>query len=128
MDDWNELVEIEEPALLIRVNQLYSPDMSQLELYDTARGVWVLGERREQAEYAFAVAGGTIVEVYTINEWHPAGTTPYSIRLIDLPRYQGRWEFTGDLAPERIRSKYIGRSVAHYFPQGAANPVTYINC
>lgn len=128
IDAYKERVEIEDPALLIRINQLYTPDMSKVELYDVARGVWVLGERREKAKYACAVAGGTIVEVFTIDEWHPAGSTPYSRRVIDLPRYQGRWEFTGNVAPDGIRSKYIGRSVAHYFSRGAANPVMYVNC
>jgi hypothetical protein len=36
-------------------------------------------------------------------------------------------EFTGVLAPESLRAKYIGKSVAHYFPRGAANPIMYVN-
>ena len=121
-------VEVEEPALLIRINQLYEPGMSAGELYDATRGVWVLGGRRVKVRYACAVVGGSIVEVYTIDKWHPAGSTPYSSRVIDLPRYLGRWEFTGQVAPDAVRNKYLGRSVAHYFCRGAANPVMYVNC
>jgi hypothetical protein len=30
------------------------------------------------------------------------------------------------LAAEALRAKYIGKSVAHYFPRGAANPIMYV--
>ena len=39
----------------------------------------------------------------------------------------GRWEFTGRVAPEEVRSRYVGRSVAHYFRPGNVNPVMYLN-
>ncbi len=120
--------DIREPALLIRINQLYRPGMSVQELYDTARGVWVLGERRFRAEWAFAVASGKVLEVYSIEEWHPAGTTQYHSRVIDMERYWNRWEFTGERAPEELRERYLGQDVSHYFPRGAANPVMYVNC
>lgn len=127
MYDEGEEVEIAEPALLIRINKLYEPGMDASDLYDTTRGVWVLGPRRENAKYAFAVYQGEILEVYAIDEWHPAGTTPYSNRKIDLGEYGNRWEFTGGPAAD-IRNDYVGKSVAAYFRQGAANPVMYVNC
>ena len=34
-----------------------------------------------------------------------------------------RQEFVGAVAPEPIRSKYLGGSVAHYFSKGSQNPV-----
>jgi hypothetical protein len=39
-----------------------------------------------------------------------------------------RWEFVGKVAEDRIRRKYVGKSVAHYWPKGAQNPVQYVNC
>jgi hypothetical protein len=122
------VIKIEEPSLLIRISQLYRQGMSAEELYDATRGVWVLGERRNDAAYAFAVANGVVLEVYAIEAWHPAGSTPYHRRVIDLDRYAGRWEFTGRRAPDAMRERYIGRSVAHYFSRGAANPVLYVGC
>jgi len=121
-------LEISDPVLLIRINQLYEPGMTAKEVYDCTRGVWVLGSRREQARYALAVYHGEVVEVYVIGAWHPAGTTRYTSREIDLERYGNRWEFTGHVAPDQVRSRYIGQSVAHYFRQGEANPVKYIKC
>lgn len=50
---------IKEPAMVIRINRLYRYGMSDLELYDATRSAWVLGPRRERAEYALAgVRGG----------------------------------------------------------------------
>ena len=70
---------IEEPVILIRINKLYRHGMSDIELYDATRGVWKVGARRERASYAFAVFEGIVREVYKINEWFPAGTTPSAL-------------------------------------------------
>ena len=61
-----EPVEVDHPALLIRINQLYRHNMDSLDLYDATRGVWRLGPRREGAKYALAVFEGVVREVYTI--------------------------------------------------------------
>ena len=127
MQDWEEL-SIVDPVLLIRINQLYEPGMSRQELYDCTRGVWVLGPRRENAAYALAVFQGEVLEVYQIDQWHLAGTTSYASRKIDLDRYEGRWEFTGTVASEEVRARYVGENVSHYFKRGEANPVKYVNC
>ncbi len=39
-----------------------------------------------------------------------------------------RYEFVGNLAPEHIQRKYIGKSVKAYFSPGAQNPIKYVNC
>ncbi len=127
MPTTTKVTAITEPALLIRINQMYSPGMSKQALYEATRGVWVIGERREKVLYAFSVAEGVIREVYEIHSWHPAASTPYSTRPLHDVDYKGRWEFIGDLAPSAIREKYIGCSVADYFPKGAANPIMYVN-
>lgn len=81
----------------------------------------------EEVEYALAVYQGIVKEVYAVEGWHPAGTTPYSTRRFDPDDLQSRWEFTGRVAPDEIHSRYLGRSVAHYFRVGNANPVMYVN-
>ena len=120
--------EIVHPVILVRINQLYDPSMDGRELYDHVRGVWVVGERRNAAEFALGVYRGEILEAYSIDDWHPAGTTEYASRIIDRNKYANRWEFTGKIAPEEIRERYVGKSAAHCFVQGEANPVKYINC
>ena len=118
-------ITVTEPAILIRIAQLYEPGMSADQLYEATRGVWKIGKRRESVRYALAVADGIVREVYEIHCWHPAASTNYTTRPIRSVKMPGRWEFTGDLAPPAIRAKYLGQSVAHYFAKGNANPIMY---
>lgn len=53
--------------MLIRIPQLYRPGMSREALYEATRGHWKVGPRRERAEFAMAVAGGIVREVYEID-------------------------------------------------------------
>lgn len=118
-------VDVSVPALLIRINLLYRRDMTPLELYEATRGTWKLGDRRKGVRYAFAVFEGVVREVYEIEAWHPAGTTPYATR--DATKLKvDRWEFTGRRADQSIRSQYAGR--AAYFRRGQRMPTVYVNC
>lgn len=120
-------VDIDEPALLIRIPRAYRAGMSREALYEATRGHWKIGQRRQCAEVAMAVVDGIVREVYVIDGWHAAGTTPVAVPVHrDAP--PNRWEFTGSVAPEAIRAKYVGRSVKGYFARGNQNPFTYVNC
>jgi hypothetical protein len=121
-------VEVTDPALLIRINRLYRHGMPAHDLYEATRGVWKLGPRRVGARYAIAVFEGVAREVYGIEQWHPAGGTPYTTREDADVRIAGRWEFTGRLAPDEVRGRYVGRSVAAYFKRGQQSPVVYVCC
>ena len=118
-----EAANITEPSIIFRIGKLYHPDLSAEELYDVTRGRWVLGQRRELADLAFSVYQNKIIEVYEIDQWFAAGTTP-STRKDPIP--PGRCEFVGGIAREKYRTKYINKSVSHYFKPGAQNPVFYI--
>jgi len=119
-------VTIKEPGIVIRINQLYRPGMTPMELYDATRGVWVLSKRRERAKFAFAVFAGVIREVYEVAQWLPAGATMNTRPPGDVLD-TGRWEFVGRVAPERIRKRYVDRYVGHTFRQGSQNPISYVN-
>ena len=122
-------VEVTHPALLIRINQLYHYGIDAAELYDITRGVWKLGPRRVRAAFALAVFHGVVREVYEIEAWHAARTTPYCVRTFDATdSLAGRSEFVGKVAGEAIRSQYVGRSVKDYFKRGLQSPVVYVNC
>jgi len=118
---------IREPAILIRINKLYRYGMTQADLYDATRSAWHVGERREDAKYAFSVFEGVVREVYRITHWLPAGSTFNS-------RFDGRGlrdpdrrEFVGTIAEDDVRRRYINRYVGHLFSQGAQNPIAYVN-
>ena len=120
-------IEITEPALLVRISKLFHEKMSQEQLYEATRGVWTIGGNRDQARYAFSIAGGLVREVYEVGTWQPAGTSAYKTRPREDVAIPGRWEFSGKLAPEAIRQKYIGNSITHYFQRGNSNPINYVN-
>lgn len=115
-------VAVRHKAILITINKLYRSNMSAEELYEATRGIWVVGLRREKADYGMAVYQGIVREVYLIEKWHPAGTLLYRTRDTKGFESSGRWEFEGHVASD-IRDEYIGRSVG----PGGQNPIRYMN-
>ena len=121
-----EPARIKEPALLIRVNQLFRYNMEPIELYDITRGYWgVKLAHAKDAEIALSVYQGIVQEVYRIHKWFEAGQT-FNSRQTDGIR--GRYEFIGQIAEDVIRKKYRFKSVEHYFRRGNQNSVHYLNC
>ena len=119
-----EREDLTENIVIIKINKLYYEGMSEEALYEATRGIW---KRRLESlvgtEYCLSVYKGEVVEVYQIEEWNPAGTTPMKTRTILPDRLDGRVEFIGKVAADSIRKKYIGRSVARLFKRGEASPV-----
>jgi len=115
-------VRVRHKAVLITINKRYRSNMTDEELYEATRGLWVVGLRREQAEYGMAVYQGIVREVYRIQKWHPAGTLKYRTRDSKGFKSSGRWEFEGTVATN-IRNEYIGNSVG----MGGQNPIRYKN-
>lgn len=127
-------VNIEEPAVLIRINRAFRHSISEMELYDYTRGQWRLNPNNaSKAKYAFAVYQGIVQEVYEVIQWYEAGKT-YSVRqgIENIERkdedvLKGRYEFVGNYAPDKIRDKYKFKSVEHYFKKHNSNPIKYEN-
>jgi uncharacterized protein len=124
---------ITERVILIRINQLYRSGMDADSLYDATRGVWVIGPRRERAEYAFAVFKGIVKQVYKIKHpWYLAGTksTFYKTRPDCNDFWESdppRWEFEGEIAESNVCDKYLDRSVKSYLSANSQNPIKYVN-
>ena len=100
--------------------------MSPVELYDATRGMWVMGPKREQVRYAFAVYEGVVKEVYEVKAWFPAGSTFMTRDRSPAPD-KHRWEFVGTIAEPTIRDKYINKTVRAYFSKNSQNPIRYVN-
>jgi hypothetical protein len=122
-------VNITDPVILIRINQLYRHGMPTAELYDITRGVWVLSaERASKMKYVFAVYEGVVREVYEPEKWMPALTTKYPTRTDLVPDdANGRIEFVGKIAPEAIRQKYLLGDVTAYTKISQQTPCLYAN-
>ncbi len=117
------MTELDVPAVLLRINRDWQPGMDDAQVYDVVRGWWVMGPRREQAEYALAIAGGVIRGAYRVHAWRQRREGD---RGWDDDPEQVRWGFDGEPASEL--QHLVGEDVSERFPQGAGNPVTYVNC
>jgi uncharacterized protein len=116
-------IEVHHKAILITINKLYRSDMAPDELYEVTRGIWRVGERnRNRVEFAMSLYQGIVLEVYRIEQWHPAGTLEYNTRDSSDFKTSGRWEFSGSIAKD-IREEYIGFSVG----KAGQNPIRYAN-
>jgi len=127
-----EEVDIKENAVLVNINTLYRYGMTDIELYDATRSCWKVGNRCEKAEYAMSIYRGIVREVYEIATWVPGGSTmlahEHRVGTDEMGDVPDRWEFVGRLAPAKIRKRYLGKSVCHYFKKGSQNPIRYVNC
>ena len=118
-------VDVKEKVLLIKLSKSFRYNMSEVELYDYTRGIWIISEKkRKEIEYVFCVYDGIVQETYNVIDWFPGGST-YSVRY-DKEEWKihERWEFVGNISHE-MRKKYRHKSVSHYFPSGSRNPVRY---
>lgn len=112
---------IDVPCVLFRVSRLWSEGMDEDEIYDITHGWWRIGPNRENARYALAVAKGKVRAVFEIYEWRPRIFEDDGVTPSENPR----WGFDGAPAPDL--AYLVGLDVSDLFPQGAANPVRYLN-
>ena len=119
------LSDITDDLVIIKINQSYYEGISAEALYDYTRGIWRRSIKSVSvADYALSVVYGIVIEVYKIDHWMPASETKFTTRKIDSKRAAERIAFVGEVAPDSVRNRYVGKSVAHLFKNGAANPVT----
>ena len=112
------------PAVVLRIGKKWRPNMDQDEVYDTVRGWWVMGPKREKCEYAIAVAHGIVRGAFRIDAWQ-ARSGSDSTRKVDASE-KPKWGFDGAPAPEL--QNLLGQDVSDMFKKGSANPVSYLNC
>jgi len=113
------LLTIAESALLVIINRMYRRSMTPDELYEVTRGDWVIGTRRNQMKYVFAVSNTIVREVYEVERWYP-------VQALGQVKIRSRWRFDGHIAENM--QHYVGGSVAQYITHGAQNPIKYVNC
>jgi len=118
------LDDIQDNLVVIKINQTYKPGISAEALYDYTRGIWRRKiESVSIADYALCVVYGEVKEVYEIDGWMPATKAVFKTRTCDPERCSKRIAFVGRVADDKIRNRYIGRSVAKLYKYGEASPV-----
>lgn len=92
---------IKEPILVLKLNQLWEPDMNPESLLKVSQGVWRVGKDiREKAQIALVISFGIIRGVYEIDRdgWKPASKD----------EDKGKWVFTGKVLSDPKYSSLIG--------------------
>jgi len=111
-------VEIKEPAVLVRINKLYTYRMKEGELYEATRQAWrVAPKKANKANLIFSVYRGIIRGIFQDCIWSE----------IKRGKDKGRYAFVGRNADKIYLDLYLDRSVNSYFKQGAVNPIRYLN-
>ena len=119
--------DISDDIVIIKINKSYNPNMTALELYDVTRGCWKRKiDSVSSAKYALATVYGEVVEVYKIDYWVPAPALKRETIPFDAEVEKGRIGFFGTVAEQKVREKFIGKSVKNFFKQGEVNPVKLI--
>jgi hypothetical protein len=108
-------VDIVHRVMLVRISKRFRLGILDDELYTATREWWKLSPRR-RPDYAFAVFGGIVRAVYAIDNdaWERDEST-------------GRWRFSG-VRDAALEAEYCWRDVTKYLPDGAQNPIRYVNC
>jgi len=104
------------PVLLININNQFKKDMSEKEIYDATRKYWKVNiNKAREFNIICAVSQGIIREVFELSKWTKATREDQ----------KGRSFFTGHIASDKIRNKYINKSVVKFWLPGAQNPIKY---
>lgn len=107
--------DFKEPTMIIKINRHYREGMGAEALYNTTRQWWRISlERAQRMKYALAVVNGIVLEVYQIDHWEYGGE-----------EHDKRSRFFGQVAEERVRQRFVGKTVKALYPKGASTPTRY---
>lgn len=107
------LDELGDDCVIININRRYRETRNDVSIYDVTKGHWAMSNPITRGiKYVLAEYKSFIVEVFEVEIWEPVET---GTRI--------RWEFTGKIAPDEIKSKYLNRKI--HKSRGAANPISY---
>jgi hypothetical protein len=114
-----KLDELSDPAVIININKSYPKQKYQDDgVYMATKESWSMDKHKVKSiKYVLSEYQGLIVEVYQVHDWYPIDA------ITSTGKYKQRWGFNGSIAEDKIRNKYINKSVAKR--RGAANPIKY---
>ncbi|QGN59042.1 hypothetical protein [Nostocoides sp. HKS02] len=116
------LPEVDEPLVMFKIPKLWTPAMTEGDLYEATRGWWVLGPKARRAKYAVAVHRGVTRGVWRIEYWRERVPGDRDYTADDQPARTG---FAGSPAPEMTH--LLNRSVKS-LRQGSGAVTIYLNC
>lgn len=123
---------IDVQAVVLRITYQFEAGLTPEQLYERTRGYWVMQPMKHRdVEFALALAGDVIQEVYQIDGWTRRETAAIQPNYLRRPdpvdaslRSRYRYEFHGGPANSAIRAKFVGQP----YRNRARNPVLWLNC
>ena len=128
--------DIKHKVMIIKINKLYSRNMSDEELYDIVRGIWKASlERAKSIDYVFGVYKSLIVAVYKPTQWYRYRDQKDKMQRADIETVltganriffcDENYETGKPL--DKYQEFYLYKSIAALkINQNAQNPITYI--
>ncbi len=121
----SEEAEFDVPVLVLKLSRQYERQMTAEELYERARGVWVINPlAHPNVNYALPVSvGGVVREAYRIVRWIEVDTkmteeNPLRRKGVDAPsKTRYRWKFDG-VVDDAMSERYLGTLVPNVASQG----------
>ncbi|GGC18217.1 LEM-3-like GIY-YIG domain-containing protein [Cellulomonas carbonis] len=105
---------VEVPVMLVSLNRLWTPSMSDGDLYEFTRGWWRVSEdRARRVRYVMGVHNGVVRSVYRPVTWRAR-----TVGDRDYEQDEGRrprWAFEGEPAPEM--APFLRTSVSRFLVQ-----------
>lgn len=102
---------IDAPVIMLKINRLWKPELSPIQIQDATHGYWKIGlDSRSTAKYALGIAYGIVRGVYRVGDWHES----------TIDGHDNRWWFEAEEAPEL--GHLIGKHVKDAFIPGSSNP------
>ena len=126
---------IEVPAILIKIERQWLPNLTPDQLYERTRRYWTCQPEKKPIppQVVICVARGVIREVYDIHGWEEYPDMERADRdPTRIPQKAGKTKsrrgFLGEITKDaKLRSSLIGKSVRH-IPFGSGLPFAYVNC
>jgi len=106
-----------EPTMMVVINCWDPTKLNGQSLYDATRGYWHVGASGKAYRCRYVVASyfGRVMEVYEVNQnksWMNWEQSPKKTNPDDKPASKMRRAFEGNIAPDEVRARYIGRSTS----------------
>ena len=132
--------DIKHELLVIKINKLYRPNMSSLDLYNAVRGIWRASLREvKKVQYVLGVYNSLIVAVYKPTEWYRLGEATEKMRddlrvekvVLDNTNKNRVFFIDSEFNKEHLsyeddKNHYLYKSIANFPNQKAQNPITYL--
>lgn len=117
--------------MIININTSYTPGDSYDRVLAATCGTWRIAESKLLGpngeilrKYVLSEYKGRILAVHKVSSWYRSERQYGKGSKKEGETYMG-FAFEGVQAPEEIRSKFVGKSVAWAKKRGAASPVIF---